>query len=254
MYWYDASHPDVFYMPTTVCEAIELLEGAFETIENAWRRAKELDAEDPPNVSVVRKPIGLAIAFEDPPEGEDGALNQHVVWRPQTLIWRSYNRAERAPHFPVFHEQVQRNISTAVQFLVPVCEEAHFSADPLYELIAWGAPYSRKRFRKARVLIAKLRCRYGIPGKNFLGMPGVVTIPLHDDFVTLDQAAALVNRTKRSLSAYRGKGLPDPDVRGGRGKPHEWHWSTLRPFLLTFRPNLPDRFPSHLLRLPARNQ
>jgi hypothetical protein len=55
------------------------------------------------------------------------------------------------------------------------------------------------------------------------GIPG-------EYFVTLDQAAALVNRTKRTLEKLK-KQMPPPRVKGGGGKAAEWAWSELRPWL-----------------------
>jgi hypothetical protein len=49
-------------------------------------------------------------------------------------------------------------------------------------------------------------------------------------YVTLDQAAALVNRNKRTLERKKKK-MPAPAVKGGGGKPTEWIWSELRPWL-----------------------
>lgn len=65
------------------------------------------------------------------------------------------------------------------------------------------------------------------------------------EYVTLDQAAAFVSRAKDTLLNYRGKGLPDPDVQGGgKGKPNEWLWSNIRPWLeSTFDRTLPDHPP-----------
>ena len=51
------------------------------------------------------------------------------------------------------------------------------------------------------------------------------------DFVTLDEAAAWVKRTKSTLKKHRKNGCPQPDVKGGGGKPNEWRWSTIRPWL-----------------------
>lgn len=63
-------------------------------------------------------------------------------------------------------------------------------------------------------------------------------------YVTLDQAAALVSRKKRTLENYRGNGLPEPDIHGGGGKPHLWKWSTMWPWLkATFKFELPERLP-----------
>ncbi len=79
--------------------------------------------------------------------------------------------------------------------------------------------------------------------------PGVTeehkaTVP--DELVTLDQAAAVVGRSKRSLERYLQRGdLPRPDLPGGEGKAHRWYWNTLRPALQKhFRPDLPAKFPA----------
>jgi len=63
--------------------------------------------------------------------------------------------------------------------------------------------------------------------------------------VTLDQAAALVNRTKRALEHYK-RTMPKPRVLGGGGKPHLYSWSEMRPWLAkTFgTPDLPEDFPA----------
>jgi hypothetical protein len=64
-----------------------------------------------------------------------------------------------------------------------------------------------------------------------------------DPFVTLLRMAALVNRTKRALEHYLDR-LPDPDVEGGGGKPHEWRWSRVRPHLeRLFGRSLPEQLP-----------
>ena len=67
-----------------------------------------------------------------------------------------------------------------------------------------------------------------------------------EQYVTLNQAAAIVNRQKKSLERYLYKEmLPPPDVEGGGGKPHEWKWSRLRPCLeLIYKKQLPAKFPS----------
>jgi hypothetical protein len=51
------------------------------------------------------------------------------------------------------------------------------------------------------------------------------------DLVTLDQAAAVVNRTSAGLRHYRRKGMPEPFVQGKKGKPNEYRWSEMRPWL-----------------------
>ncbi|HZV03801.1 MAG TPA: hypothetical protein VE999_01810 [Gemmataceae bacterium] len=49
-------------------------------------------------------------------------------------------------------------------------------------------------------------------------------------YITLDQAAALVNRSKRTLERCKDR-MPAPAIEGGGGKPAEWLWSELRPWL-----------------------
>jgi hypothetical protein len=76
-----------------------------------------------------------------------------------------------------------------------------------------------------------------------------------EQYVTLDQAAALVNRSKKTLERYlrnpksKAAQMPAPDVEGFGGKPHEWRWGTLRPWLeKTFGKKLPERLPSRSSR------
>jgi hypothetical protein len=73
---------------------------------------------------------------------------------------------------------------------------------------------------------------------------------LPECLVTLQQAAAMVNRSKRTVEDWKGKkGFPRPKVIGGGGKPHEYAWSELRPVLekLSGR-KLPERFPAQRFR------
>lgn len=64
-----------------------------------------------------------------------------------------------------------------------------------------------------------------------------------EQLVTLDQAAAMVRRSKRTLEKYRDR-LPDPRVWGGGGRPHLYAWGELRSVLVrVFGSRLPERFP-----------
>jgi hypothetical protein len=82
------------------------------------------------------------------------------------------------------------------------------------------------------------------------GLPAGAALP---QYVTLDTAAALVNRSKRSLEKYlydpskvRRYAMPAPAVDGGGGRPSEWDWSVLRPWLeRIFHRDLPTLLPSH---------
>lgn len=65
------------------------------------------------------------------------------------------------------------------------------------------------------------------------------------DYIDLDQAAALVNRSKKTLArALKTNKMPQPDVEGGGGKKHEWAYAKLRPWLeSTYGRMLPERPP-----------
>jgi hypothetical protein len=67
--------------------------------------------------------------------------------------------------------------------------------------------------------------------------------------LTLDQAAALVHRSKRTLERYKTRGeLPPPSVEGGGGRFDLWDWPIMRPWLIeTFNTELPERFPARRL-------
>jgi hypothetical protein len=73
--------------------------------------------------------------------------------------------------------------------------------------------------------------------------PGVV------DYVDLDQAAALVNRGKKTLERKIKSGkMLAPDVEGGGGKKHEWDYAKLKPWLeKEYGKLLPPR-PPHTVR------
>jgi len=70
-------------------------------------------------------------------------------------------------------------------------------------------------------------------------------VPQH---ITLDQMAAMVSRSKRTLEKLIGRKknpLPDPDIPGGGGKPNEWLWERIRPWLEgEYGRQLPETFPT----------
>jgi hypothetical protein len=67
------------------------------------------------------------------------------------------------------------------------------------------------------------------------------------DYIDLDQMAALVNRSKRTLERQL-KNMPMPAVEGGGGKKAEWLYADVRPWLEnTYGKNLPAR-PPHAIR------
>jgi hypothetical protein len=77
-----------------------------------------------------------------------------------------------------------------------------------------------------------------------------VGLGLQPLYVTLDQMAAIVNRSKKTLERLkkrRQNPLPDPDAQGGGGRPDEWVWPNIRPWLeREFNKQLPVQFPGHI--------
>ncbi len=73
---------------------------------------------------------------------------------------------------------------------------------------------------------------------------------LPECLVTLKQAAAMVNRSNRTLERLKErKGFPRPEVLGGGSKPHEYAWSEMRPFLeKEYKRSLPETFPAQRFR------
>ena len=69
----------------------------------------------------------------------------------------------------------------------------------------------------------------------------------NEHMIDLDQAAALVNRSKRTLERYQKnprKHMPLPVIQGGAGKKSEWKYSELKPWLeREFDRLLPDKPP-----------
>ena len=99
-------------------------------------------------------------------------------------------------------------------------------------------------FRKLSHIIALLEAKS--PSSNVNAPPEEQTQPKRQYFVTLDQAAALVNRHKRTLeNRKKAMTMPMPKVKGGGGKPDEWLWDELRPWLeKEFGKQLPE-IPPH---------
>jgi hypothetical protein len=68
----------------------------------------------------------------------------------------------------------------------------------------------------------------------------------HPDLVTLDQAAGIVHRSKKTLEKHL-KNMPLPYIQGGGGKPSLWKWHEIRPWLeKEYVPDLPKRFPGNI--------
>jgi hypothetical protein len=65
-------------------------------------------------------------------------------------------------------------------------------------------------------------------------------------YVTLDQCAAVVRRSKRTLDKYRDK-MPPAAIEGGGGKASYWLWSDMRPWLqVRYGLTLPATYPGLL--------
>jgi hypothetical protein len=80
---------------------------------------------------------------------------------------------------------------------------------------------------------------------------GTAAAPLSTprQLVDLDQIAALVRRSKRTLEKYTRR-MPAPVVEGGGGRAHLWDYPTVRPWLIaTFRVPLPEQLPDRLAEI-----
>lgn len=88
-------------------------------------------------------------------------------------------------------------------------------------------------------------CAWGECG-CFNQVPSAAAIDTMPQFVTLDQAAATVSRSKRTLEKFKDHSrhpLPTPDIEGGGGKADEWDWDNIRPWLESeYNRQLPKKF------------
>jgi hypothetical protein len=73
----------------------------------------------------------------------------------------------------------------------------------------------------------------------------VIAMFSEEGTVTLQQAAAIVNKTKSALVKRAKKSpMPLPEVEGGECRAAEWEWTTIRPWLEDqFKRKLPEKFP-----------
>jgi hypothetical protein len=101
-------------------------------------------------------------------------------------------------------------------------------------------------------LIARIALARWVDRREIINMPlpefvqAAKQPALPECFVTLLQAASMVNKTKNALEKRAKKSpMPLPEVEGGGGKAAEWKWSTIRPWLeKEFRRQLPVDLPS----------
>ena len=192
MFWQESDHPPCFNTPNTLVEAIELLEAALDVVLAGLREVDEMNAAETPvpwQPSDAQQFPSVRMVFTEPPPHTDhdagelafnwdghrlcwwptsGAL---LSWKPQTI----FTQIDGQPWHPAFAEQVQRDISTSVQFLAPVCEQAGWPSDPFDRLLAWGVGENlienKQNLQDALVLLAKLRRRHGLPGRGFNSVP-----------------------------------------------------------------------------------
>lgn len=77
------------------------------------------------------------------------------------------------------------------------------------------------------------------------GSPDEDEVDAWCDRITLDQAAALVHKSKRTLERLKTKGeLPPPSIEGGGGRADYWDWPAIRPVLMAqFHIRLPENCP-----------
>ena len=142
----------------------------------------------------------------------------------------------------LLHKALVTVLARIEEMILPatVNEDGEFLVDIIARIRSqWGLQSSKTLVRQARSLIA------ATPTTDTF-----ITAKAKEEeipqTVTLDQMAATVSRTKKTLERYKAKGeLPPPDVEGGGGKPDEWQWSKVKPILEKhFSRKLPERFPS----------
>jgi hypothetical protein len=74
--------------------------------------------------------------------------------------------------------------------------------------------------------------------------PAWLNEPPAEQLVTLDQIAAHLRMSKRSMVRYK-KQMPAPAMKGKGGRAARWRWRDVRPWLeVEFGCVLPERFPT----------
>jgi len=101
----------------------------------------------------------------------------------------------------------------------------------------------------AKAIVARLRWEYvKVKERRAASQPQNGDGATVDCYVTLQQAAAIVSRSKRTLEKHKAE-MPAPRISDGGGKPDEWAWSELRPWLEKYSGRiLPERFPADQFR------
>lgn len=162
---------------------------------------------------------------------------------------------------PALHELLpelpgERRRGIGIELFTEPCLEAsvegwHLIPEPIRVLIRTNFNHYLERKSPRRQITGRdfcailvkwlLRNEDWIAGLAHRSMPTPSSTPL--DLITLDQAAALVRRSKDTLRRYAPE-MPAPRVKGRGGKRSEWSYAEIRPWLeTTFARKLPDAFP-----------
>jgi len=107
---------------------------------------------------------------------------------------------------------------------------------------------TRYEWLQAALAVRRACARIDASRNSMLAAPDPAqTVPPPDDrqqFVTLLQAAAWVQKSKQALKKLKAK-MPPPTIHGGAGKADQWAWREIRPWLQKqFDRRLPECLPS----------
>jgi hypothetical protein len=170
------------------------------------------------NVFVAEGKHPLTLTYARTPDGSLRMTNS--TGNVSVLMTLRHHQGDRDSFWPLLPNPPERFITRTIK-----------------DLLVWSTPLLRDWWRSHREALPALREE-----------TEEVADAAHDCYVTLDKAAAMVGRSKKTLERYKRK-MPAPTVKGGRGKPNEWLWSVIRPWLeKTFDRNLPKRFPGDRFR------
>lgn len=208
--------------------------------------AANLDNIDQQRTRLIDSPIEQSITKSDPyPEHLRADIHALTEWRDWLLNRRVlFENTEVSLTTAEVLDFVKNHLWPRERAMSALSESETFPNEEIYQLIIKCEENARKfpdRLLVGRYLkrIAyKLTPYLAAAEKSLRSLESEKVANNNDEnleepaiiYVTLDQAAALVNRSKHTLRNY--KDLPPPDIEGGgKGKRHEWLWSKLRPWL-----------------------